>query len=359
MLLGLGGRLYGFRTAFYGTALLLMCSGFVVVARYVTMDATLTLFATTMWLSTMLGVQDDRIKLGWLILAGVACGLGLLTKGPIIGVVVLPPILMSGWLQNQRFYTRLSFWLYPALAAVLVSAPWFLSIGIVHPDFLVHFFLKHNLGRFSAAFNHQQPWWFYLPVVFLLMYPACFLLPNFVKHLCGNRDKRRQFGSEYGALILSVGWVLLFFSLSESKLPTYIMPAVSLGCLMLGRYLDLLEEAMRQRTSNSPGSASALHPNAIPRLIATSTLTVLRYPGRGRHFGVGFSRFDNTFVDRDFDRPGSAFVWCVPEDQPEVGLCVWVVGRVPGLWIRDCISEDIAAANDQWRGCHQSRTTIV
>lgn len=242
----LGSKLYGFRTSFSAALLLLLCIGFSIVGRYVTMDASLTFFTTVMFLATILGIRNEQISPGWMVIAGIACGFGFLTKGPVIAVLVLPPILFAGWLEKKAFFTKRRFWLFAGVPAFLISAPWFLATAFVHPDFLVYFFWKHNVVRFSDAFNHQQPSWFYIPVIVLMMYPASFLLPSFVKMMfTQTRSQRRRLGNEFGKLVLYVAWIIGFFSLSDSKLPSYILPALPIFCLLLGRMLAISVFAAR------------------------------------------------------------------------------------------------------------------
>jgi dolichol-phosphate mannosyltransferase len=236
----LGSKVFDERTGFLGAALLLLSSGFLLSGRYVTMDASLTCFSTIMILTMVLGFSARTHSRLWLLLAGIACGLGILTKGPVIGVLVLPPVLLAGWLEQNRMLLNARSWLLVGVPAFLISAPWFLATAIVHPDFLYYFFWKHNVARFSNAFNHQQPWWFYVPVLMLMMYPACFLIPLFIKTVIScDRSRKSQLGDHFGKLLLYVLWVIGFFSLSESKLPTYIIPAMPILCLLLGKTLVL------------------------------------------------------------------------------------------------------------------------
>lgn len=236
----LGSKVFDEQTGFCGAVILLLSSGFLLSGRYVTMDASLTCLATIMFLAIVLGFRAGRHTKLYLLVAGIACGLGILTKGPVIGVLVLPPVVLAGWLEQNRMMLNLRSWLFIAVPAVLISAPWFLATAIVHPDFLYYFFWKHNVARFSNAFNHQQPWWYYLPVLMLMMYPACFLFPIFFKTLIASRRSQKpELGAHFGKLLLYVLWVVGFFSMSESKLPTYIIPGLPVLCLLLGRILVL------------------------------------------------------------------------------------------------------------------------
>jgi 4-amino-4-deoxy-L-arabinose transferase-like glycosyltransferase len=246
-LLFAGSRLAGFRTAAIGALLLVLCAGFSVVARYTTMDASLDCFATVMLLAILLAIEGKTLRQRWLLVAGVAFGLGLLTKGPVIGVLVLPPVLIAGWLSGQGRLLQPRFWVGLLFPALVIATPWFLATSLVHPEFVNYFFWTHHVVRFTDAFNHREASWYYIPALMVMTFPAVFVLPNLIRLvLFSPLPARRDFGRCFGGLILYVIWIVVFFSLSEAKLPTYILPAIPVLCLLMGRSLDL--DLMRRET---------------------------------------------------------------------------------------------------------------
>jgi 4-amino-4-deoxy-L-arabinose transferase-like glycosyltransferase len=249
--LALGQRLIGFRAAWLGCLLLLFSTGFVVSGRYLTMDASLTLCTTTLLLSGYLAVQHSSRR--FLLLAGIACGVGMLVKGPVVGVLGIPPLLVAAWLTGNRelFRIKMLAWLF--VPTLLIAGPWFIAMTVAFfPDFAIYFFWKHHVVRFSDAFNHREPWWYYIPVSLLVMYPTSLLFPSLLAFL-GSRSefKQRLRTRELGFLALCTCWIIGFFSLSESKLPTYILPAFPMICLMVGNMLDKL--AFAEGTTDQVG----------------------------------------------------------------------------------------------------------
>jgi len=236
----LGQRLIGFRAAWIGAILLLLSGGFVMAGRYVTMDASLTLCTTTLLLSGYLACRGNRFSHGWWTLAGIACGVGLLVKGPVIGVVGLPPLLIAMGMAGNKFLLRPRNWLGFIGPMILIAGPWYIAMSIAFfPDFMIYFFWKHHVVRFSDAFNHRAPFWYYLPVMFLVMYPASTMFPSLLAFLFSRKQEFRQVRSkELGFLLLVAMWVVGFFSLSQSKLPTYVLPSFPAICLLLGSFLD-------------------------------------------------------------------------------------------------------------------------
>ena len=233
-----GRRLIGFQAAWLGTFLLLLTSGFVLTGRYLTMDSSLTAMVTAMLLFGFLAIRN-RFSKRHAVMAGVACGVGILIKGPVIAVLCFPPLLAAIWLSPQKQKHPIRNCLWFALPAFLIAAPWFIATAIIHPDFLTYFFWKHHVVRFSSAFNHREPFWYYFVGIFLFMFPASYLIPAVAKFLTSRKPENRLLRTrENGFLFLSAIWIIGFFSISESKLPTYIVPSFPLICLLMGVLLD-------------------------------------------------------------------------------------------------------------------------
>lgn len=233
----LGSRLVGARSAWIGSLLLLLCSGFILSSRFLIMDGVLALCTTLSFLAIGRAMQASSGAHRWWILAGIACGFGILTKGPVAAVICIPPALAVAFLSAAKTRPAWSNWLAFASPMALVAVPWFCAIALEQPEFVNHFFLKHNVVRFTQAFDHRLPSWFYIPVVAIGMFPGSLLLPALARYLFG-RSMSLQRTRELGLLLLAGVWILLFFSLSACKLPTYVLPALPLLSMVLGKMLD-------------------------------------------------------------------------------------------------------------------------
>ena len=236
--LAIGRKLVGFRAAFLAALLLLLSSGFVLIGRYVTMDSSLTCSVFLLSCSLMLAFKE-RIKPKWLVVAGISAGIGFLVKGPVVLVLGFPPAVAALWLARNRSFSRPRTWLWFAVPFALVAAPWFLATSLVHPEFVEYFFWKHHVVRFSDAFNHREPFWYFLPAILIMMFPASYLMPSLIKFVGSRSESNRNLRSaSHGFLALFAIWIIGFFSMSESKLPTYILPALPPLCLLMGVLLD-------------------------------------------------------------------------------------------------------------------------
>jgi hypothetical protein len=234
----IGKRSLGQRAAFHGALLLTLTPGLVGVGRLLTMDGLLALWVTLGLLCAFEATRLSSLKYGWWLAAAMAVGLGLLTKGPVVLLLVVPPL----WLQRRLtpsgaplpWSARLTF-LGVALALAL---PWYIALSIASPEFATHFLWQHNVVRFLQPFDHLEPVWYYLPLLAGALLPATLLALPFLRYLgSGEPATVASRSPAFGFMLLAGSWIVLFFSLSGCKLPTYILPALPLLTLALGHFL--------------------------------------------------------------------------------------------------------------------------
>jgi 4-amino-4-deoxy-L-arabinose transferase-like glycosyltransferase len=119
----------------------------------------------------------------------------------------------------------------------VIALPWYVAAQHVNPSFFREFFIQHNLDRFATnRFQHKQHIWYYVPVLLAATLPWTAFV--FVALARGARMLRE---SKENALMafLSI-WVLmpfLFFSISQSKLPGYILPSIAPCGLLIALYI--------------------------------------------------------------------------------------------------------------------------
>ena len=258
----IGRRSLGERAAGWGALLLAMAPGFTCVGRLLILDGLLACCTTIAILSAFEAIRCDRLKWGWWLLAALMTGLGILTKGPIALILLAPPIWLFRRLQSE--HCEIGWKHVGAFTALLmmVNLPWFVAVGVRAPEFLWHFFWKHNIQRFMQPFDHLRPVWFYVPVLLAGLLPGTLLLVGFLRFLfSGQTQQARVKSPALGFMLLAGLWCILFFSLSGSKLPTYIVPAFPLLALALGVYVA-------QRWPNRPTIPAFLAGTAFAGLAA-------------------------------------------------------------------------------------------
>jgi dolichol-phosphate mannosyltransferase len=234
-----GRRTVGDRAALCGALVLCLSARFVYLERMLTMDGLLCLWVVASLAAAHVAVADGWFRRGWWLLSATGCGLGLLTKGPVALALVAVPMLIHQGLDPRAARLRWRSWAAYLGLAVGVAAPWYAAVWAAEPEFGRYFFWKHNVVRFVAPFDHQEPVWFFLPGLLLGMLPWTLLLPGLI-HLLTRRSGRTaaRRPAALGFFLLTFLWALLFFSAAGSKRAAYILPAMPPLALALGCYLD-------------------------------------------------------------------------------------------------------------------------
>ncbi len=222
---------------------------------------------------TASAAPDDRTRRNWTLLAGLAIGVGMLTKGPV--ALVLPVlvyliarlVLADGLLPTRRGWFGLR-WLNVALAAgvlLAVALPWFLAMADVHGvAYLRRFFVGENLERFATErYNGRRPLWFYAPIIFGGLAPWSSLMvlwvPPFGRVL---RGARRLTEIEW-RLILWAAVPVIFYTLSVGQQPRYILPVLPPLAVLVARTLVARLAASDAAGRRDLGVALAITASAI------------------------------------------------------------------------------------------------
>ncbi|HYL61688.1 MAG TPA: glycosyltransferase family 39 protein [Candidatus Methylomirabilis sp.] len=162
-----------------------------------------------------------------LLLFGFFLGLAVLAKGPA-GIVLCGGTVLCWALVTKRWRNAFRLIHPAAIFAFCVTAlPWYVLCARRNPDFFHVFIIEHNLKRYvTPEFQHIQPFWFYVPVVLAALLPWGFLfLWDAVSGALRFRQAR-QIDDSTWLLICWSAFTILFFTISKSKLPGYILPAV-------------------------------------------------------------------------------------------------------------------------------------
>jgi dolichol-phosphate mannosyltransferase len=235
-----GGRLVGRRAAWLGGLALLSSCGFLVSARFVFIDTLLTLLTTAALLAGIVACRQSKIGWGWWAASALACGLGVLAKGPVAGVLCLPPLVAGRWLTGLPAL-RARHWLGYAAVAGFVALPWFMLIEVRQSGFLADFFWRHHFERFRTGLSHAEPFWYYVPVLLVGMAPCSILFPAAAAFLLDSGRATRAWRSwGLGFLVLSTCWTIFLYSCASCKLAPYMLPAVPLICLIVGAGLEAI-----------------------------------------------------------------------------------------------------------------------
>ncbi|MGH9603466.1 MAG: ArnT family glycosyltransferase, partial [Terriglobales bacterium] len=194
----------------------------------------------------------------WLAVFYFFLGLAMLAKGPVAPFLAGAIVLAFAVVQRDSRLVLRTLWL-PGIGIFLaVAAPWYVAVQLRNPEFFRVFIVEHNLARFSTdVFRHAQPFWFYLPVLLLGLMPwTAAVIAVVVEALRDWRSGVRDSLTEF--LLIWATLPVVFFSISQSKLPGYILPAFPPLLLLAG-----LEIGRRLKEGRNAGLAFQLSHAAI------------------------------------------------------------------------------------------------
>ena len=188
----------------------------------------------------------------WLFDIYFFTGVATLAKGPVAPFLALVILAAFAFLRKEWSILRKSLW-WPGVGLYFaIVLPWFIAVQHQNPTFFREFFLEQNLQRFATnKYQPMQPFWYYLPVVILATMPWTVIsVRAFIDGIQTSVAEWRLRHSKNPKLKVSrpgdgfpeflVLWAIIpvvFFSLSRSKLPGYVLPSIPPITILTGDYL--------------------------------------------------------------------------------------------------------------------------
>jgi len=170
----------------------------------------------------------------WMLLAWLAVALGVLTKGPVAAAIPAAVlVLYSGYARDWAPWRRLELaWGLPLFLGVTVPWHWLAARRL--PDFLEFFFVHEHLARYlTPSADREAPWWFFGAVFVLGSVPWTVSALRVVALSWRRQEPRGQFDAGV-FLWIWVVFIGAFFSLSDSKLIPYLLPAMPAVAVLIG-----------------------------------------------------------------------------------------------------------------------------
>src|SRR5437667_6880974 len=228
-------RHYGIDRALFAAALLATSLGVYIIGRAATADALLNCLLAAALFAAWLHLSTGERK--WLYATHAAIGLGVLAKGPIAILIPFATTLVFCLLRRDvKTWARAVFDWRALLLFLVIAAPWYAIILMKEGrGFIDGFILKHNVGRFSGPVSgHAGSLFYYFPVVLILSLPFTALLVPVAQRI---REVWRDDLQLY--LLLWFVFVFLFFSISGTKLPHYLLYGYTGLVVLMAVHCDL------------------------------------------------------------------------------------------------------------------------
>jgi 4-amino-4-deoxy-L-arabinose transferase-like glycosyltransferase len=296
--------IYLFVTKYFGTRGATLCALvtlsnplFLAVGHLALTDMPLTSLATIAMLSFFhsnelrtsnnLRISSNLSRSHWFAYLGYALlALTVLLKGPSMLLMAATTLctyhLLIGTLDSNVMNSAHgkpsaldTFLRHRPLAGILImaaiAAPWYIVENTATKGaFFQEFVFRQNLGRLNGALNHTEPFWFYIPVVFGSFMPWTLLSPYAIPFIKRLFKRSKSFTSRQRLLIFCLSWMVVnytVFSVIRTKLPTYILPAVPLTCVLIGGILDTYlrkyQLVQLRKESVINGAQKSVHTRAI------------------------------------------------------------------------------------------------
>jgi 4-amino-4-deoxy-L-arabinose transferase-like glycosyltransferase len=192
---------------------------------------------------------DRSRQRAWMLAAWAGLALAMLAKG--LAAIVLTAAALGLYMLVQRDFSplRRMHFMTGVPLFLLIAAPWFVVVQLRNPEFSGFFFVHEHFSRFLTTVHRRAgPVWYFVPYVLLALLP--FLLSS--------RDALRRAwqqapiaGNGFRADRFLLAWcagTLLFFSVSQSKLPPYILPIMPVLAVLLAPALRADALALRRAT---------------------------------------------------------------------------------------------------------------
>ena len=211
------------------------------LGRIILLDVPVGVFLSLSLLAFMLAVQaapESRARVAWLYTMYAAAAAATMTKG-LIGIV-LPALVIGLWIVltwNWRLLLQVR--LLSGLALFLaLTVPWHVAVGVQSPEFWHFYFVREHLERFTTTVHGRyQPWWFFLPILVVGSFPWL----GFLGQALARNLRDAAIAGPHRAIELYLAlwfWaILLFFSISDSKLIPYVTPIMVPLAILLARYV--------------------------------------------------------------------------------------------------------------------------
>jgi len=235
-------RLLGSAIAFSGSLILLLNAEFIGLHRMVMTDPELVFFTTLATYSFWVGFHGEGRERQFLWLFYIGMAFAMLAKGPV--GIIIPLLAVIPYLTLTRQWKKYFAGGKPVLGwamFLLIAAPWYLAMFAIHGADYVAAAQANTTGRFANPMEgHGGTLLFYFPILLVGFFPWSGFLPvgiyQSLKEWRSFRSGKKGGNGEDGLLVFCSLWIigiLVFFTISATRLPHYILPLFPAASLLV------------------------------------------------------------------------------------------------------------------------------
>jgi len=207
------------------------------LSRLIILDMAITAFVSlSLWAFLVtIHTPPGRQRRLWAYAFYGCLSLGVLTKG-LMALAIPGPVILIWALGTRRWKDLWPAYLPSGIFVFLaIAAPWHILAALENPDFIYKYFIVEHFMRYTTDVHMRtKPFWFFIPVLSLGLFPWISLLWSAVRQ--GFKTQNLDQRSIMIFLLVWIGWTFGFFSVSNSKLVPYILPCFPPLALILGNY---------------------------------------------------------------------------------------------------------------------------
>ena len=186
--------------------------------------------------------QRNGMLLCWLGMALATMSKGLMGFVLPGAVLVLYTVAARDW----RIWLRLHL-VKGLLLFFVVTTPWFVLVSQANPEFPHFFFIQEHWERFTSKVHHRDgPAYYFIPMLIVGIFPWLGIV---FQSLWGGVKQQASTFQPGKILLIWAAFIFFFFSISSSKLPSYILPIFPALALLIAMYLE--RPALRSITATS------------------------------------------------------------------------------------------------------------
>jgi 4-amino-4-deoxy-L-arabinose transferase-like glycosyltransferase len=233
-----GLRLFGREAAGYAALLLSSSLLYALMGHINTLDMGVTFFLTLSIVALLIAQQADHGSRNWMLVAWAAIALAVLSKG-LMGLI-LPGTALFTYAVAQRDFSvfKRMHWLAGLTVFLLITAPWFYLVMKANPEFFQKFFIYEHYTRFTTKdLGRYQPWYYFIPILLAGALPWTVLMFDAMLRTWRDSKLPKKIFNPQRFLLIWAIFIYVFFSISGSKLPSYLLPMLPALALLMGKYI--------------------------------------------------------------------------------------------------------------------------